>query len=185
MEPGEFDQASFIDDLPGKLEYQNCLYCIYVGSYYVWSLGGACCTSVRVMVHVYYYYLWSELESGPYYFIDSRARVWNRYRGVSSMKASIRPGPHKAGRPPRDSYEISFSCGTPRDVRSWGGGTGILLWGALGPLRVAVSWLQLSKMVIVCINVQMQIVTWVSSFLGSGSLGERSNGSLGWRLNSL
>ena len=67
MEPGEFDQASFIDDFLGSLS-TRLLVCIYVGSCYVWSLGGACCTSVRVMVHVYCY-LWSELESGPYYFM--------------------------------------------------------------------------------------------------------------------
>ena len=56
MEPGEFNQASFIDDFPGKLEYQM-VYCIYVGSCCVLSLGGACCTSVRVMVHVYCYFV--------------------------------------------------------------------------------------------------------------------------------
>jgi len=38
--------------IPGKYEYQMVYYVYYVGSCCVLSLGGACCTSVRVMVHV-------------------------------------------------------------------------------------------------------------------------------------
>ena len=72
MEPGEFYQASVLMIFLGSLSTRLFI-CIYVGSCCVLSLDGACCTSVRVMVHVYCY-LWSELESGPYYCYDSPAR---------------------------------------------------------------------------------------------------------------